>query len=577
MADLHVNGQPWQQQYLINGSQVADVAGWLTGTSLPVGLSGAMVAVTIGRVFLLGGSVPGSKGVDKSDAIYTATIATDGTIGAWTSAGSLPYPLTGGQVVYTKDHLYLIGGTDDVGDLRSSVYFATVAQDGTIGSWTAGASLPGTRSDFQAVVTLGKIHLVGGQGSDGGGAVYTGSVSADGTISSWGTGPSLSLGGNALLNASAVLVDDSLVLLGGFLGATPTSSVWVSTVDPADGTLGAWSSGASLPTAIMSSACVATEGRVFLFGGDAGSGSVVTVYSAPVDSSGNIGTWATATSSLAVGVSSAACFVTSSKVYVVGGWDADGDPTDTVQLASFSGGANDYSGELFVATSGDVFGDGSINSPLETVSGSGSLAVVVYGDGSIVPPLETTQGSSTVPVGTGIVAPRFDTIMGGGETAIVGWGTVKPKTTRFSGQGVSGVPIAAGIMSPRLDVVSGSATATIAGWGSVRSARQAITGSGSVAVSLVGVGAITEHLSIVFASGAPAVTGSGCVGDALHCLFAQGGIGINGSGSVNEGKHLVNGRGSMNTWTTGFLQFERDTITPPSSPASTITPLSFSR
>jgi len=133
------------------------LAAWSTATSLPVATSAAALVVTSNRVYVAGGIISGNP----SAAVHTAFINTDGTLGAWSAAASLPVAISNAQVMVSKKRVYLFGGK--VGGVASSaVYTAPINADGTLGAWTTQSSLPATIYDSQAIVTANKVHLLGG-------------------------------------------------------------------------------------------------------------------------------------------------------------------------------------------------------------------------------------------------------------------------------------------------------------------------------------------------------------------------------------------------------------------------------
>jgi hypothetical protein len=79
---------------------------------------------------------------------------------------------------------------------------------------------------------------------------------------------------------------------------------------------------------------------VYLLGGYNGSGWVSTVYTAPINSDGSLGTWTTGTSLPGVlGYSQA--IVTKNRVYLLGGYNGSAY-VSTVYTAPILGGLNDY-------------------------------------------------------------------------------------------------------------------------------------------------------------------------------------------------------------------------------------------
>ena len=150
-------------------TQTGDITGWSTGTSLPGTVGYSQAIVTKSRVYLLGGFVNGSI----SATVYTAPINEDGTLGTWTTGTSLPGTVRDSQAIVTKSRVYLLGGyIDGIASLNG--YTAPINEDGTLGTWTTGTSLSGIVRESQAIVTKNRVYILGGNNSS---TVYQASFS----------------------------------------------------------------------------------------------------------------------------------------------------------------------------------------------------------------------------------------------------------------------------------------------------------------------------------------------------------------------------------------------------------------
>jgi N-acetylneuraminic acid mutarotase len=204
------------------------------------------------------------------------TINSDGTLGTWTTTTSLPTPLINSQAIVTKSRVYLLGGHTS-SNTTSAVFTARINLDGTLGTWTVANSLPGALDSSQAIVTTSRVYLLGGyNGSAYTPVVYTAPINSDGTLGAWTTGTSLP--GN-LCYTQPVMTKSRVFLLGGNVGNGYVSTVYTAPIN-SDGTLGAWSTGTSLPGALGTSQAIVTKSRVYLLGGYS-SGATTTVYTAP--------------------------------------------------------------------------------------------------------------------------------------------------------------------------------------------------------------------------------------------------------------------------------------------------------
>lgn len=327
------NGQPWRQQYQINEVQNGDISGWAITTALPATLYSTQAIVTKNRVYLIGGSNGSVNGI----MAYTAPINSDGTLGAWTTTTNLPIPLYQSQVVITKNRVYLLGGISGSNSV-ATVYTAPINADGTLGTWVTGTDLPAALYGSQAVVTKNRVYLLGGGTYSGGitANTYSAPINSDGTLGAWVAGTALPA---ALTYSQAIVTKNRVYLLGGYNGNT-VATVYTAPIN-SDGTIGTWTTGTSLPSAVMYAQAFVTKNSVYLIGGENGNPNyMMSVFVAPINADGTLGTWA-AGSTLPITISRTQVFAAKNKVYIAGG--TNGSALNRVCVATISGGLNDYS------------------------------------------------------------------------------------------------------------------------------------------------------------------------------------------------------------------------------------------
>ena len=283
---------------------------------LPEGLTYSQFVTTGNRVYLLGGW----NGDTWVSSVYSAPIDSEGVIGTWSKAASLPGPLSSSQAIVTKTRVYLLGGYND-GGFIATVYSAPIDSEGVIGEWGEVVSLPGPLADSQAIVTKTRVYLLGGYSNSGFIAtVYSAPIDSEGVIGEWSTAASLP---GPLADSQAIVTKTRVYLLGGYNGSNPTSTVYSAPID-SEGVVGEWTTVASLPGPLDRSQVMVTKTRVYLLGGGNDSGLTPIMYSAPIDSEGVVGTWST-TASLPGPLSSSQAIVTKNRVYLLGGINDRGD------------------------------------------------------------------------------------------------------------------------------------------------------------------------------------------------------------------------------------------------------------
>ena len=220
-SNLHINGQPWRQQYFFNVQNNGTLGTWSTyGTSLPGTLSYSQAIVTNGYVYLLGGN----NGSSIVSTVYYAPINSNGTLGTWSTGTSLPGALGYSQAIVTNGYVYLLGGYNG-SSYTSTIYYAPINSNGTLGTWsTYGTSLPGALGISQAIVTNGYVYLLGGDnGSSWVSTVYYAPINSNGTLGTWSTGTSLP---GVLGNSQAIVTNGYVYLLGGYNGSSYTSTIY---------------------------------------------------------------------------------------------------------------------------------------------------------------------------------------------------------------------------------------------------------------------------------------------------------------------------------------------------------------
>jgi len=124
----------------------------------------SLVAAGKRFVYVVGGQV-NSTDVGGANTVYVASVdSTAGTVGTWAaSPNTLPQPLLGLTATVHNGFLYVAGGLNTTGTPVNAVYSAPVNSDGTIGTWTTATNtLPTARAFGTMVVFGGIIYYVDG-------------------------------------------------------------------------------------------------------------------------------------------------------------------------------------------------------------------------------------------------------------------------------------------------------------------------------------------------------------------------------------------------------------------------------
>ncbi|PIR15902.1 MAG: hypothetical protein COV48_11810, partial [Elusimicrobia bacterium CG11_big_fil_rev_8_21_14_0_20_64_6] len=189
---LYVIGGATNGVYYARLNADGTVGTWNTTTNYPTTLYSAAAVYREGRLYVTGGSTANNYSCNNTNAVYSAAVNDDGTLGSWTALAGMPAGRAGHGLAVVNGRLYSLGGAVQSGcaDIQnypgSSVYGAPFNADGTLGAWSTLTSLPGTNVWQRAAASSGRLYVMGGiNGGAGQNSFYTAVVNADGTIGPW--------------------------------------------------------------------------------------------------------------------------------------------------------------------------------------------------------------------------------------------------------------------------------------------------------------------------------------------------------------------------------------------------------
>jgi N-acetylneuraminic acid mutarotase len=304
------------------------VEGWNTSTPLPAALNEQGSAVYNGYIYTTGGL----SGTTTISNVYYAPLQSNGKVGSWTadSAINLPGPRRFHSTVAYEGYLYVIGGSDGANNKLDSVYYTKLGSNGRPTSpgscsnvWCQTATLPGTSTANTSVVYNGYIYLLDGTGTMATTDVAFAKVNANGSLGAWKSAASLPSALNGVSFSDAAVYNGYVYISGGYNSSTSTyeKSVYYARLH-SDGTIGSWQQAtASLPTALANHAMLASDGYLYVTGGANSGGDQAAVYYAPVYTNGQVGTWRS-TVSLPVAISRHTSVAANGYLYALGGGNA---------------------------------------------------------------------------------------------------------------------------------------------------------------------------------------------------------------------------------------------------------------
>jgi hypothetical protein len=243
---------------------------------------------------------------------------------------------------------YIFAGGSDGKTAVSDVHVTYAVGTGNIASWTDGPALPEARSSAAGVVVGNTLYVMGGYGPDGKptSTVFSATVGNDGTVGAWKTEATLVLPAPRA-GASAVAVSDGIVLMGGTDGTAATKTVWKSQTGGTSGALGKWVAQAPMFEENVDGVAVHVGDYVYVMGGRNATGQAVATVqegllggpnAVPADPN-VINAWrVSAQTNLPGPRTNMSGFTANGTIYLQGGSDGSGPRTETVWTAPDSNG-----------------------------------------------------------------------------------------------------------------------------------------------------------------------------------------------------------------------------------------------
>jgi hypothetical protein len=312
---------------VVYSSYSPSITGWIKSTSLPQNIQNATSITYNGYIYEIGGT--GGNGDitgPNLSTVYYAPINSNGTIGSWNLTTALPSLY--GSVTEYNGYIYEVEKPNTNNNM-TYVYYSKINSNGTIGSWNTTTSLLHSLGGT-AIAYNGYIYDIGGsttntsiclpsstylkQTSCQVPTVYYSQISGNGTIGTWNTTTSLPQG----ITGLDPIADNGYIYTIGEKGTTTLLPTVYYAKVASNGTLSAWNSTTSLPQDIRGQTTVIYKGYIYEIGGGNKNSSLV--YYAPINSDGTIGSW-TATSPLPQNITGATSVLYNGYVYNLGGYN----------------------------------------------------------------------------------------------------------------------------------------------------------------------------------------------------------------------------------------------------------------
>lgn len=292
-----------------NTTSTNSIAAWTDTTALPSAHAEIASAVYNGYLYVLGG-VAFNPGIQLTSTVRYAPISSDGTIGAWGATTALPEAGVNYSAATYVDKIYVVfsGGS-------STVMYAPINTNGTIGSWINTSALPSAVGNMRKSFTIyeGYLYVAGFSNSS---TVYYAKLNTDGSVGAWSSTTALPDGRAVGL----VLASNGFLyhIAGKNSGGVADNDVYYAPIN-SDGTIGAWGSTTVFPAAGYDHDGAASGGYLYVTGGEMAGNSTSTVYYAKQEADGTIAAWNRATS-LSASTNEHASVIYNGYLYVLGGF-----------------------------------------------------------------------------------------------------------------------------------------------------------------------------------------------------------------------------------------------------------------
>jgi hypothetical protein len=268
---------------------------------------------------------------------------------------TLPAARMDGGLVQAGTQLLYIGGSDGT-TASADVFVAPVVAGTNFDRWEAGPALPEPRANAGIAFFNGSIYVVGGVDADGAPSTTTFILTPDteaGDLGEWTSATELDLPlelPEPRAGSSLLALPDGLLLVGGTDGTSATSTSWMATLDGE--VLGEWTPTAQqLHTAVTDAVGVVVGSYVWVYGGTDATGTPTGAVQrgtlgGGADDEGQLTEWGVRpVGNLPEARTNATGFEASGALYLIGGYDAAGQPRSEVFWAVPADGGGDL-GEI---------------------------------------------------------------------------------------------------------------------------------------------------------------------------------------------------------------------------------------
>lgn len=266
---------------------VPSAAGYQAGTNMNEGRGGHTLVAYNSYLYYIAGSYDSASAARSS--VYYAPINTNGSIGSWAATTSLNTARVYHTSVVNNGYIYALGGRGTAigGSTLASTEYAQINSNGTLGAWTTTTAIPIATHSHASTIYNSRVYVTGGTGS---GNNYYATLNSNGTIGTWAVANTLSTRYGHTVEA----YNGKFYMLGGYYGSA-TNTVYYATIN-SDGTMSDWTALTSFTTGRYYHTSFIHNGSLYITGGEQNTSTYYSdMQTAAIAADGTLGSWTTVT------------------------------------------------------------------------------------------------------------------------------------------------------------------------------------------------------------------------------------------------------------------------------------------
>lgn len=294
---------------------------WKSQNNLPYALASQVLYTTSSNKII---TVSGATTSVVPGSLYTVTNNITGELSDWESLSNIPPSIYWHSTVQKDNNVYLLGGANFPPAVSvDTTYLGSIQNDGSVPFWTPATTLPKPLSLGAAAVIDDMIYFSGGFNQNTNienDKIYISTIDPnDGSLSLWSEAGSLpsTLSGHGML-----AYGNSLYVIGGYNGSTDLATVYKTT--PVNGIINSWTPEFSLPVVSYRSSYVMKDNYIFVIGGATHSGETNNqIYYTSIGADGHLAPWSISTFLLPKNVCCGSAAIIGDYLYQIGGYSVD--------------------------------------------------------------------------------------------------------------------------------------------------------------------------------------------------------------------------------------------------------------